>query len=162
MNPSYQQLLNTARSKRKENKKLLSKLKKWKPKDLDRAIHDLHAEAFAFIDCLDCANCCKSISPAVQNNDVDRIAQFLKVKPSQLVSDFMHLDEEGDYVMNTSPCPFLQGDNCCSVYDARPNACKGYPHTDRNKMHQILELTLKNTAICPAVCYVFEELKKRM
>jgi len=25
-------------------------------------------------------------------------------------------------------------------------------------MHQILQLTLRNTEVCPAVCYIFERL----
>ncbi len=160
MKPEYQQYLKFAESRKKENKKLLQRLKKLKPKDLDKAIHELHEQAFEVIDCLDCANCCISISPSVQDNDIQKIARSLKIKPSVVVDKYMHLDEEQDYVMNVSPCPFLMADHYCQIYDARPLACKGYPHTDRNKMQQILDLTLKNTKICPAVCYIFEELKK--
>lgn len=159
MKDDYQNLLNLAQSKQKENKKLLQQLKKMKPKELDRQIHELHTKAFEVIDCLECANCCKSISPSVKDNDIQKIARTLRIKPSAVVSQYMHLDDEKDYIMNTSPCPFLLPDNYCSIYDARPLACKGYPHTDHNKMHQILDLTLKNTSICPAVCFIFEELK---
>lgn len=160
MKPEYQQLLNIAQSKKKANKKLLSRLKKMKPKVLDNLIHELHDQAFDVIDCLECANCCSSISPSVTDKDVDKISKSLGMKPSVVVGNFMLPDVDDDWVMNTSPCPFLGSDNCCSVYESRPFACKGYPHTDRNKMHQILDLTLKNTSICPAVCFVFEELKK--
>ena len=160
MKPEYQKYLDIAISKKKENKKLLQKLKKQKPKELAQIINSLHDEAFSFIDCLACANCCKSISPRVLDNDIRRIAQSLKLKPSAVVDQYMYLDNEQDYVMNASPCPFLMTDNCCEIYPARPLACKGYPHTDENKMHQILELTLKNIFTCPAVAYIFEELKK--
>ena len=160
MNSKYQQYLNLAQSKKKENKKLLQRLKKMKPKELDQIINDLHEEAFEIIDCLECANCCKSISPVVKDHDIQKISKSLKIKPSVVVNKFMHLDDEQDYVMNVSPCPFLMKDNYCEIYNSRPLACKEYPHTDRNKMHQILDLTLKNTLICPAVCYIFEELKK--
>ena len=160
MKPEYQQYLKLAESRKKENKKLLQRLKKLKPKDLDKRINELHDEAFEHIDCLECANCCKSISPAVKDNDIQKIAKTLKIKPSSVVEKYMYLDDEQDYVMNVTPCPFLMADNYCQVYTSRPLACKGYPHTDRNKMHQILDLTLKNTKICPAVCYIFEELKK--
>ena len=160
MNPKYQQYLNLAQSKKKENKKLLQRLKKMKPKELDQIINDLHEKAFEIIDCLECANCCKSISPVVKDHDIQKISKSLKIKPSVVVNKFMHLDDEQDYVMNVSPCPFLMKDNYCEIYNSRPLACKEYPHTDRNKMHQILDLTLKNTLICPAVCYIFEELKK--
>ena len=160
MKPEYQQLLSLAESKKKENKKLLQQLKKQKPKELDQTINELHEQAFEIIDCLECANCCKSISPSVKDNDIQKMAKSLKMKPSGVVESYLHLDNEKDYVMNVSPCPFLMADNYCRIYDSRPLACKGYPHTDHHKMHQILELTLKNTKICPAVCYIFEELKK--
>lgn len=160
MKPEYQQYLNLAESRKKENKKLIQRLKKLKSKELDRIINELHEEAFEIIDCLECANCCSSISPAVVDNDIQKIAKTLRIKPSAVVDKYMYLDDEQDYVMNCSPCPFLLKDNYCEIYDSRPLACKGYPHTDRNKMNQILVLTLKNTNICPAVCYIFEELKK--
>lgn len=160
MKPQYQQFINLAQSRKKENKKLLQSLKKKKPKELDELIHELHEQAFEEIDCLECTNCCKSISPSVKDNDIQKIAKTLKIKPSAVVDQYMYLDDDQDYVMNASPCPFLMPDNYCEIYASRPLACKGYPHTDHNKMHQLLDLTLKNTKICPAVCFIFEELKK--
>ncbi len=160
MKLEYQYYLNLAESSIKENKKLTKRLKRLKSKELDRIINELHHEAFEVIDCLECANCCSSISPAVADNDIQKIAKVLRVKPSTVVDKYMYIDGEQDYVMNHFPCPFLMKDNYCEIYDTRPLACKGYPHTDRKKVNQILDLTLKNTTICPAVCYIFEELKK--
>ncbi|MBT3175041.1 MAG: YkgJ family cysteine cluster protein [Lentimicrobiaceae bacterium] len=129
-----------------------------KPALLNKLINNMHAEAFEIIDCLECANCCSSISPAVTDNDISKISKHLRKKPNKVVQEYMLLDNDKDYVMNRTPCPFLMLDNCCSIYDSRPLACKGYPHTDHNKMHQILQLTLRNTEVCPAVCYIFERL----
>lgn len=162
MNPEYQRYLHLAVSSKKENAKLLQRLRKFKSKELDHIINTLHDQAFEIINCLECANCCASISPSVQDKDIHKIARFLKIKPSVVVKKFMHIDDEHDYVMNVSPCPFLGSDNLCRIYQSRPLACKGYPHTDRNKVVQILELSLKNTLICPAVSYIFEELKKEI
>ncbi len=162
MKPEYQHYLNLAQSRKKENKKLLQKLKKLKPKELDARINNLHDDAFEKIDCLECANCCISISPAIVDNDIKRISKAIKTKPSTIVDKYMYLDNEQDYVMKCSPCPFLMKDNYCEIYESRPLACKGYPHTDINKMSKILDLTFKNTLICPAVCYIFEELKKEI
>ena len=162
MKEEYQQYLNRALSKKKENKKLLQKLKKIKPKELDRIINDLHFEAFEKIDCLECANCCISISPSIRDNDINRISKTLRIKPSAVVEKYMYMDNENDYVMNIAPCPFLMTDNYCEIYESRPLACKGYPHTDVSKMSKILNLTYKNTIICPAVCFIFEELKKEI
>jgi Fe-S-cluster containining protein len=46
------------------------------------------------------------------------------------------------------------------VYESRPTACREYPHTDRKRMYQIMDLTYKNTIVCPAVLDIVEQLKK--
>lgn len=113
------------------------------------------------MDCLDCANCCKTTSPIVIDRDIDRLAKRLKMKPSQVVDQYLRLDEDGDYVFTQAPCPFLLPDNCCMVYEDRPRACREYPHTDRKRFHQVLNLTYKNTLVCPAVLEVVEGLKEK-
>ena len=144
----------------KENKKLIQNLKKKKPKDLDQVTSELHDEVFTRIDCLDCANCCKSISPIITDKDIQRIARHLKMKPSAFVDTYLNLDHEHDYVFRSQPCPFLGPDHYCNLYSVRPKACAEYPHTDRKKFVQLLNLSLKNTSICPAVTEVFIGLKK--
>lgn len=151
--------LERARNERKANKRFLDKLKQRPPKKLDEMVADLHEEVFEKIDCLACANCCSTTSPIVRDKDVDRLAKHLRLRPAELIEKYMLLDSDGDYVMNTAPCPFLGSDNYCSVYEARPKACREYPHTDRKNFHQILGLTLKNTMICPAALRVVEGLK---
>jgi len=149
-----------ARQEHKANKKFLSRLKARPPKDLDQRFHRQHDEAFEDIDCLECANCCKTTSPIFRDVDIDRLSQHLGGRPAHLVEKHLHLDEDGDYVLNTSPCPFLGPDNYCSVYEARPKACREYPHTDRKNMIQILPLTLRNTLVCPAVGEVLRRMRE--
>ena len=120
---------------------------------------ELHTEAFETIDCLECANCCRTTSPIFRDIDIDRIARALNVRPAELVEQYLKLDDEGDYVLRTAPCPFLGEDNYCSIYAHRPRACREYPHTDRKNFHQILSLTLKNTLICPAAARVVSRLR---
>jgi Fe-S-cluster containining protein len=139
--------------------KLVAKLKKIKPNDLDKTVHTLHTEAFQHIDCLTCANCCKTTSPIFYQRDIEKLARHLKIKPGAFIDTFLHIDEDKDYVLNTAPCPFLGPDNHCSVYEYRPEACKEYPHTNRKRIYQILNLTLKNAEICPAVSEVVEKLR---
>ncbi|MFN2424681.1 MAG: YkgJ family cysteine cluster protein, partial [Cryomorphaceae bacterium] len=43
-----------------------------------------------------------------------------------------------------------------------PKACREYPHTDRRNMQEILDLTLKNAAVCPAVFEILERMKAQM
>lgn len=154
------QLPELAKRERKSTKKYFNKLKQRKPKDLDLVMEGLHEEVFEEVDCLDCANCCKTTSPIFRDRDIERVAKHLRIRPANLVEQYLHLDSEGDYVLNSAPCPFLGADNYCSIYEARPKACREYPHTDRKNFHQILGLTLKNTTICPAAFLVVERLKK--
>ena len=149
-----------AASEQKQNQFLIKHLKKLGSGELDERIHSLHERYEEEIDCLDCGNCCKSISPAMKDRDLERIAKYLKVKPSELLEDLMEIDEDGDYVFRSQPCPFIGQDNYCSVYPVRPKVCRDYPHTDRNRQYQILNTSKKNIAICPIVYAIFKELRE--
>lgn len=127
---------------------------------MDTEIHRLHEEMSACIDCLQCARCCKSLGPAIYDKDIERMAKVLKIKPSEVVSQYLRVDEDGDYVFKTMPCPFLMPDNYCSIYESRPKACREYPHTDRKKFVQIYKLTVKNSYTCPIAYEVLSKLVK--
>lgn len=148
-----------SKNKEKENRKFLSLLKKKDSRRVDDAFHSVHDAVFEEVDCLQCANCCKTTSPIFYQNDIERLAKSLRMKPGDFVGKYLRIDDERDYVLKSSPCPFLDKDNYCQVYEDRPKACREYPHTDRKKMVQITELTLKNTLVCPAVFEMVERLK---
>lgn len=143
----------------KQNRKLAAKLKSSKLKNLDATVHELHDEAFEEIDCLKCANCCKTTSPGMHDKDVERLAKHLRMKPSEVIEKYMEMDTDGEYVFRSAPCPFLGADNYCSVYESRPLACREYPHTNRKRFYQVLDLSVNNTAVCPAVVRIFEKLQ---
>jgi len=144
---------------KKENQEFYRRLKNKKPKNLDALFHAAHDEVFKTTDCLSCANCCKTTSPIFYQRDVERASKAVKLKPGNFIEKFLRVDEDGDLVFKTTPCPFLMQDNYCSIYEDRPNACREYPHTDRKKMQQLLDLTFKNTLVCPAVLRITEKLK---
>ncbi len=143
-------------------KKLFNNLKKTHTPALDDTIHELHDEAFENIDCLTCGNCCKTTSPIFYQKDIERLSKHFRIKPSEILEKYLHIDEDKDYVLNSSPCPFLGADNYCSVYESRPTACREYPHTNRKRVYQILDLTIKNSTICPAVFYIFKKLEQKL
>jgi len=148
--------------KRKENTKFFKRLKTIKSKKLDKSIHNIHQKVFSCTDCLKCANCCKTTGPLFTDKDITRISKHLKLKPSDFTHKYLKIDEDFDYVLKKVPCEFLSDDNSCSIYDIRPKACREYPHTDRIKQHQLLEITQKNVEICPAVYNIIEDLKKEL
>ena len=159
--PGKENVYTLAREAKDENQRFIKRMKKKLPGNLDEVVHALHDKAFEEFDCLSCANCCSSISPMMSDKDVERLATALKMKPSQVIEQYMHIDEEHDYVFNQAPCPFLMPDNYCSVYENRPKACREYPHTDRRRFGQLLSLTLKNCEVCPIVFRVVEGLKEK-
>ena len=138
----------------------IKKLKKKKPKNLDNIVHKLHDESFAEFDCLDCANCCKTIGPRLSDKDIERLSKHLKMKTSDFTDQYIITDEDNDFVFKNHPCPFLLPDNYCLVYESRPKACREYPHTNRKRFYQILELSHKNCETCPVVFDIFKELIK--
>ncbi|MHA7128596.1 YkgJ family cysteine cluster protein [Algoriphagus namhaensis] len=147
-----------SRSNYTANKKVKERLRKVKSKTLDAQFEALHEETFAELDCLTCANCCKTTSPIFIRTDIDRLAKVFRMKSSEFIDTYLHQDEEGDFVLNSAPCPFLNKDNTCLVYEDRPKACREYPHTNRKNMHGILNLTLQNTLVCPAVFKIFQQI----
>lgn len=142
------------------NKKFLKGLRKKNARRVDDAFHSIHEEVFEETDCLACANCCKTTSPIFYQNDIERVSKSLRMKPGDFMEKYLRIDEDNDYVLKSSPCPFLTAENYCTVYDDRPKACREYPHTNRKKMVQITELTYKNTLVCPAVLEIVERLKE--
>ena len=149
-----------SKNKEKENLKFLANLKKKDARRVDDAFHTVHEEVFEEIDCLQCANCCKTTSPIFYQTDIERVSKALRMKPGDFIEKYLRIDEDKDYVLKSSPCPFLDSENYCTVYDDRPKACREYPHTNRKKMVQIMDLTYKNTQVCPAVLEMVERLKK--
>lgn len=148
-----------AQALKKENENFYRRLKLKAPKNLDDLFHAAHDSAFEQIDCLTCANCCKTTSPIFYQRDIERAAKALKLKPGEFIDTYLKIDEDKDYVLKQAPCPFLGSDNYCDIYNDRPTACREYPHTNRKKMQQILNLTFKNTLVCPAVLKVTEQIK---
>ncbi|RYE25268.1 MAG: YkgJ family cysteine cluster protein [Sphingobacteriales bacterium] len=144
-----------AKDKQKSYKRMLEKGNRNK---MLKALPSLHEEAFSKIDCLSCANCCKNYSPRFKQPDIKRIAKTLRIKEGELVARYLRLDEEGDYVVKSSPCPFLAEDNTCNIYEDRPSDCSRYPYTDEDVLLKRVNLTLKNATVCAATYTVLESL----
>lgn len=150
-----------SRRKRKhKNDSPLAALKDVRPSTLDAAFSEANEEVFARFDCLTCANCCKTTGPLFTGTDIERIARHLNMRPGGFTDTYLRIDEDGDYVLKTVPCTFLQADNRCAIYDVRPKACREYPHTHQKRQHSILHLTEKNIAICPAAEQIVNRVLK--
>jgi Fe-S-cluster containining protein len=145
-----------------EQQKAFRKLLEKGPKNkILAALPQLHDNAFAQVNCLDCAACCKNYSPRFKQPDIKRIAKHLRIKEGELVARYLRLDEDNDYVLQSEPCPFLGADNACSIYDERPSDCRRFPYTDEDVLLKRIPLTLKNSTFCPITYTVLEQLRER-
>ena len=92
-----------------------------------RLLPDLNEEAFEKIDCLQCGACCRNYSPRFKTPDIKRISKLLKMKESIFIETYLRLDNDGDYVAKSAPCPFLGEDNYCGIYEDRPSIVTVFP-----------------------------------
>ena len=120
----YFEELEEGKLSQKEYQKTLKRIKKKKNKEVDNAFEEFHEATFESIDCLKCANCCKTTSPIFRDIDIKRISKKLKLKEKDFINSNLNMDGEGDYVLKSSPCLFLDEDNKCSIYEDRPLSCR--------------------------------------
>lgn len=139
----------------KQFKQLLNKMDKNK---VLKQLPKLHNEAMDAINCLDCGACCKTYSPRFKTPDIKRIAKHLHLKEGVFIETYLKLDQEGDYVVQSSPCPFLGDKNYCAIYEVRPSDCARFPYTNEDVLIKRKSLTLKNASFCPIVYFVLEKM----
>ncbi len=116
----FQELLAYGLAEKETYKKWVKKAKKSNARALDQQFHTLHEQVFRKVDCLSCANCCKTTSPIFRDIDIKRLSKYLRTSERNFIDSYLKIDEEGDYVLKSSPCPFLGSDNYCSIYEERP------------------------------------------
>ena len=136
--------------------------KKMSKADITKLSTEVHDRVFKRTDCLSCGNCCKSAPPIVTPADIKRIAKFIGSSPKQVIRDFTIQDFDGELSFNQVPCRFLGKDNYCSIYEARPEACRDYPHTRSDQFMRRKRLHLKNAKICPAVQEILQIMENKI
>ena len=140
----------------------LRSLKMKSERAVDRAARKLHQEAFSIIDCLQCANCCKTLSPTLTAEDVARIAARLGMDAAAFRTEYLvESEDRGLWKPKSLPCSFLGADNCCTIYEVRPASCAEYPHTDKPEFASRTHLRSGNALQCPAVFYIIEQMRAR-
>lgn len=143
---------------KEQQKKFKTFLERADKNSVLKKLPQLNAEAFEKIDCLQCAACCKNYSPRFKTPDVKRISKHLRMRESEFIDTYLNVDEEGDFVVKSTPCPFLGSNNFCSIYDVRPSDCARFPYADEDVFFKRQKLTLKNATFCPITVFVLEKL----
>ena len=128
-------------------------------KTADKNVTKLHDQVFKEVDCLKCANCCKTTPALVTRTDAKRIAKHLKIPPKTFIKHYLLEDVNGDLMYKQVPCTFLNENNTCQIYEVRPQACREYPHTNQSGFHRRAKLNANNTIVCPATYEIVNRLK---
>ena len=153
-----------ATKKEKENWRFRTFLKgcDLEVKQLDAIVHRLNDMVSAKIDCQSCGNCCRVMSPVLNPKDIKRLAAHLSMPPGEFEKEYLVKDDEGEgLTFRSEPCPFLSG-NFCTVYSARPENCRSYPHLHKKDFVFRLIGVVNNCSCCPIVYNVYELLKDEL
>ena len=135
------------------------KLKSVPSKKLDDFFEREHQSVFEKTNCLECANCCKNYSPIIEPNEISDLMKNMGVLPDVFWKEYVEMDQDGDFVFKSQPCPNLDLDtNYCKIYENRPRACREYPHTNHKKMNEHIDLLQINVEICPAASQIVQKI----
>ena len=129
---------------------------------VDHLVFEIAAGVWKRTDCTACANCCVMVSPALRENDVERLAGHLGMGSSEFKAKYLQPAEIGadePWVMRERPCPFLE-DKGCAVYEHRPASCRSYPYLDRPEFTARTLGMIGRLSECPVVVEVWENLKQ--
>jgi len=154
-------LKETRRKNKKKYTTFLKGLIRRKVRGLDNFAIALHKDAFKKIDCLECANCCKTMSPTYTKTDVKRISAHIGMGYKEYFDKYLYTDDTGDILNKKTPCHFLKADNKCSIYPVRPKDCSGFPHTNLRDFKLFISGThIQNISYCPATMHIVDKMYK--
>ena len=161
--------INLSRFKRKANtrkkglRRFLTRLENHPPRGLDRLAEQSDKEAWKEVNCLSCANCCKTMSPTYTAKDIRRISAHLGMTEKAFREKWLYKDKTGDWLNVKQPCQFLDlSNNMCSIYEVRPADCAGFPHHTKKKMVEYMHMFRQNVEYCPATYQMVEIMKEKI
>lgn len=121
-------------------------------------LEKMEAELFEKINCLDCANCCKTTPTIFTESDINSICKRTNMSKKFFLENIVLKDLDGTYTSLSTPCYFLGEDNRCKIYDFRPLACRSYPHVSATKNAYMWKWQVNNTKVCPISYYFMEKI----
>ncbi len=149
-----------AKRKKKGLTAFLNKLDDIVPEGMPELVAKADAKVWQEVNCMECANCCKTMTPVYTKEDIIRISNHFRMKPSDFKKKWLKKEEDsGNWVNLVQPCQFLV-DNKCSIYEVRPIDCAEFPHHDKKPFDEYNETFKNNLVHCPATLQLVERLRK--
>ena len=157
---SFKQLI---RHRKKKFVQFLSRLSANPPAQLDRLAATIDKEIWKEVDCLTCANCCKTMTPTYSQKDIKRISAHFDLSPKAFREKWLEKDKVGDWLNKSTPCQFLDmKTNKCGIYEIRPEDCISFPHFSKKKMVEYIHVHKQNLDSCPATFKMVEKMMMRL
>lgn len=151
-----------AAKKKRPLKAFLTKLDEIVPHDMPKVVAEVDATVWRDIDCMKCANCCKTMTPTFTPKDITRISAHLGMTKQEFKDKWLVKEEDtGDWVNKKQPCQFLKN-NMCSIYEVRPADCAEFPHHNKKPFDLYNDTFINNLVHCPATLTLVDRLKKRV
>jgi len=150
-----------AREKHEENWRFRTFLKMVSPqvgRRVDQLAGEFGRAAEAEMDCTACGACCRDNCIQLSSEEQARLAGHLHIPVELFAAQYVSPDEDGEPSLDARPCPFLD-DKRCSVYQDRPEACRGYPYLGGNVSSRMVGI-IERAAVCPIVFDMLENLKE--
>ena len=159
-----QQFRRKARRNKAPLKAFLEKMDEKVPEEIQQLASETDKTVWEDVQCLNCANCCKTMTPTWNRADVLRISRHLGMRPKDFVEKWLYREEEsGDWMNKSVPCQFLDlATNMCTVYEARPKDCREFPHHNKKPFDLYNDTFANNLVHCPATYLLVARLKKRI
>lgn len=127
------------------------------PAKVDRLAEQFGREAEAQIDCTSCGACCRDNCVPVDAEEQARLARAIGISEQEFAEKYLGKDEDNEPAIEASPCPFLEA-NRCTVYEHRPEACRGYPYVGGNVSTRMIGI-IERAGTCPIIYDMLERLK---
>lgn len=152
-----------ARNK-KELTSFLKRLDEKVPEDFPPLIKEENSMVWQQVDCLSCANCCKTMTPTWTSSDIKRLSAHLGISPKEFRERWLYQEKEtGDWMNKSTPCQFLDlNTNMCTVYEWRPKDCSEFPHHHKRPFDLYNDMFITNLEYCPATFTLISRIKKRV
>lgn len=153
-----------ARHRKTAFKRFLTRLEKKPIRGIQQLIAKKEKEVWSEIDCLSCANCCKTMTPTYTPADLKRISRHFNMTVPEFKKKWLKQERGGDrdWVNRSTPCQFLDTkNNKCSIYAIRPLDCSGFPHLPK-KFVEFAHIHKQNLDSCPATFLLVEKLHQEL
>lgn len=160
------QSVNVARYRQRAYRKkkvlaaFLSKLAKRPPANLSKLRKEAEKHAWEKVNCVECGNCCMTMTPTWKKSEVKRLADRLGMTYAEFYDKWLYTEEEtGDIMNRSTPCQFFDTKKgLCKVYELRPHDCATFPHLYRKDFEDQVETYTANLHRCPATLEATEYL----